>query len=325
MPKDHLEPEDPAEAIACFAVAWSARSAAATDRGELAAELVAISKQAFPAEGHRHSPLLGAHAGAVVLRYVTVACCAATATALRSRSRPRADRRAAPAPVRHPPQHRAPRHAHRADAHRRRPLAGGRHLGGDGGPLFLEQGLDRLSYRAVDAGKTRLRWQAERPGALWHGDVCHGPGLVIAGKSRPLRIHALLDDASRFVVALEAHHAEREVDMLGMLVGALRRHGAPDALYLDNGPTYVGEALRLGCERLGVTLIHARPYDPQARGKMERFWRTLREGCLDHLGSLTALHDVQVRLGAFPTSTTTSRRMPGSWAGRPLGLARVGS
>lgn len=87
--------------------------------------------------------------------------------------------------------------------------------------------------------------------------------------------------------------------MLGMLVAALRRHGLPDALYLDNGSTYVGEALRLGCERLGVTLLHARPYDPQARGKMERFWRTLRQGCLDHLGSVTSLHDVQVRLGAF--------------------------
>ena len=164
--------------------------------------------------------------------------------------------------------------------------------------LFREQGLDRVSYRGGDA-HTRLRWQAERPGALWHGDVCHGPALLIDGRSRPLRIHALLDDASRYVVALEAHHAEREVDMLGMLVAALRRHGLPDALYLDNGSTYVGEALRLGCERLGVTLLHARPYDPEARGKMERFWRTLRAGCLDHLGSLTSLHDVQVRLGAF--------------------------
>jgi len=165
--------------------------------------------------------------------------------------------------------------------------------------LFREQGLDRAAYRPGDAGHTRLRWQAERPSALWHGDVCHGQALVVDGKKRALRIHGFLDDASRFVVALEAHHAEREVDMLGMLVAALRKHGAPDALYLDNGSTYVGEALKLGCERLGITLLHARPYDPQARGKMERFWRTLREGCLDHLGSVTSLHDVQVRLGAF--------------------------
>jgi len=134
---------------------------------------------------------------------------------------------------------------------------------------------------------------------LWHGDVCHGPTLRIGTTTRPLRIHGLLDDASRFVVALEAHHTEREADMLDVLLAALRRHGAPDALYLDNGSTYSGDALRLCCERLGITLIHARPRDAPARGKMERFWRTLRAGCLDHLGAVTSLHDVQVRLGAF--------------------------
>ena len=162
--------------------------------------------------------------------------------------------------------------------------------------LYREASLPR-GHRAD--GHTRLRWQADHPGALWHGDVCHGPSLRIGDTTRPLRIHALLDDASRFVVALEAHHSEREDDMLGIFLGALRRHGAPDALYLDNGSTYRGDALRLACERLGITLIHARPYDAPARGKMERFWRTLRQGCLDHLGSMTQLHDVQARLLAF--------------------------
>lgn len=148
-------------------------------------------------------------------------------------------------------------------------------------------------------GHTRLRWQADHAGALWHGDVCHGPALRIGQTTKPLRIHALLDDASRFVVALEAHHTEREDDMLDLFLAALRRHGAPDALYLDNGSTYRGDDLRLACERLGITLIHARPGDAPARGKMERFWRTLRGGCLDHLGTMTSLHDVQARLLAF--------------------------
>lgn len=165
--------------------------------------------------------------------------------------------------------------------------------------LFVEAGLDKIGLRDGARGKTRLRWQAERPMALWHGDVCHGPSLRIDGKVRPLRIHALLDDASRHVVALEAHHTEREVDMLGLFVRALRRHGKPDALYLDNGSTYRGDTLATACARLSVSLVHARPYQPEGRGKMERFWRTLREGCLDFLGSLTSLHDVNVRLWAF--------------------------
>lgn len=165
--------------------------------------------------------------------------------------------------------------------------------------LFTENGLDKVGLRDGGGTKTRLRWQAERPGALWQGDVCYGPALRIDGKSRPLRIHALMDDASRYVIALEAHHTEREVDMLGLFVRALRRHGPPDVLYLDNGSTYVGVTLATACARIGTTLLHPKPYDAEARGKMERFWRTLREGCLDFLGSLSSLHDVNVRLWAF--------------------------
>jgi transposase InsO family protein len=165
--------------------------------------------------------------------------------------------------------------------------------------LYAEAGLDRMGLRDGEGAKTRLRWQAARPMALVHGDVCYGPSLRVDGRIRPLRIHGLLDDASRYVLALEAHHQEREVDMLGLLVRALRRHGKPDALYLDNGSTYRGDTLATACARLGITLLHARPYDAQARGKMERFWRTLREGCVDFLGGLTSLHDVNVRLWAF--------------------------
>ena len=165
--------------------------------------------------------------------------------------------------------------------------------------FFAEQGLDRIPLRDGPGPKMRLRWQAERPGALWHGDVCYGHSLLVGGTTRPLRIHGLLDDASRYIVALEAHHTEQELDMLGLLVRTTRKHGAPDALYLDNGSTYRGDHLRTACARMGVSLLHARPYDPQARGKMERFWRTLREGCLDFLGQLSSLHEVNVRLWAF--------------------------
>jgi transposase InsO family protein len=165
--------------------------------------------------------------------------------------------------------------------------------------FYQESGLDRIAVRNQARGKVRLRWQAERPGALWHADVCHGSAVVIDGRSLPVRIHGILDDASRYIIALEAFHHERESEMLTLLVRAVRKHGPADALYLDNGSTYRGQALSLACARMGTTLIHAKPYDAPARGKMERFWRTLREGCLDHTGSLGSLHDLNVRLWAF--------------------------
>lgn len=165
--------------------------------------------------------------------------------------------------------------------------------------LYVDEGLDRIPLRDSMSQRTRLRWQAERPRALWHADVCHGAPIVVDGVKKPVRIHAILDDASRFVVAIEAMHHERELDMLHLFVRALRRHGAPDALYLDNGSTYRGDVLRLGCERLGITLLHAAPYDPEARGKMERLWRTLRGQCLRFLGQRASLHEVNVRLWAW--------------------------
>lgn len=165
--------------------------------------------------------------------------------------------------------------------------------------LLAAHNLHRTAAREENGSKTRLRWSTDRPGALWHGDVCHVTQTQLPAFSTGIRIHALLDDASRYGVALEGHKTEKEIDMLGMFVDALRRHPPPDGLYLDNGATYRGEILQTACARLGITLIHAKPYDAPARGKMERFWRTLREGCLDYLGALTSLEEINQRLRAF--------------------------
>ena len=165
--------------------------------------------------------------------------------------------------------------------------------------LYGEHCLDRLKLAAAD-GRVRLRWQADQADALWHSDVCHGPAMKVGERTVPLRIHALLDDHSRYVLAIQATSTEREVEMLALMVKGMRDTGRrPGALYLDNGATYTGDVLLTLCSRLDINLLHAKAEDPQARGKMERFWRTLRQGCLEHLGTPGSLHDVQVRLLAF--------------------------
>ena len=116
--------------------------------------------------------------------------------------------------------------------------------------LFRMHGLDKRSARAAARGSLRRRWQAARVNQLWHADVCHGPALSIDGRSLPLRIHALLDDHSRRIIAIQACVTERESEMLMLLVKALRVHDAPETLYLDNGATYSGDALKTMCARL---------------------------------------------------------------------------
>jgi len=190
--------------------------------------------------------------------------------------------------------------------------------------MLAEHGLDRISLRSAPDTAQRLRWEASHAGALWHGDVCHGPVLSGGTRWEPLRIHGLLDDQSRYVVSLEARSSEREDDMLGLFVAAVRRYGRPDALYLDNGSTYSGKALATACSRLGIALVHARPYDPQARGKMERFWRSLREALLDHLDRSLPLTEVQARLDNYlathyhaqPHGSLLGDTPAGRWAAR---------
>jgi putative transposase len=164
--------------------------------------------------------------------------------------------------------------------------------------LYDQHGLDRVTLAA--AGRVRQRWQADRADAIWHADVCHGPAMRIGERTVPLRIHAILDDHSRYIVAIQAATTEREIEMLALMVKAMRAIGRrPGALYLDNGATYTGDVLVTVCARLEIGLLHAEAEDPQARGKMERFWRTLRDGMLHHIGTPGSLHDVQVRLLAF--------------------------
>lgn len=162
--------------------------------------------------------------------------------------------------------------------------------------MLCEQGLPRMAPAEAQGPRARLRWQAERPNALWHGDVCHGPTLTFDGRRTHVRVHAMLDDASRAIVGLCVAADEREETMLKLFARAVMEHGRPDVLYLDNGATYRGIALSTACSRLGTGLRHAKPYDAAARGKMERFWRRMRENVLDHIGAVASLADIEGKI-----------------------------
>lgn len=173
--------------------------------------------------------------------------------------------------------------------------------------LYVAFDLPRLSkQRATRGDSQRRRWRAAHPADLWHSDVCH---VKLSGASGPRRflVHAFLDDASRYVTALVARTTEREQDLLEVFLGALLKNPAPRVLYVDNGAGYRGDLLALVCKRLDIRLVHAVPYSPESRGKMERFWRTMRQRCTDHLASDARLHDVNQALWAW-LDTDYSRR-----------------
>ena len=77
--------------------------------------------------------------------------------------------------------------------------------------LLADHGLDRIPMRDGSGARTRLRWEAERPGALWHGDVCHGPTLTLGGDKVPVRAEvevAHLDQVLEVARKCEVHEGE---------------------------------------------------------------------------------------------------------------------
>jgi transposase InsO family protein len=165
------------------------------------------------------------------------------------------------------------------------------------GEIPAEVALPRSTVHRLLARHGLMRKRAEQPGdldrrrfafahagQLWMSDVMHGPSVLVAGRQRrKTYLIAFLDDATRVVPAAAFALAENTRAFLPVLKQALLRRGYCERLYVDNGANYRSRHLGLVCAKLGIALIHARPYRPQGKGKIERFFRTLRAQLLTRL------------------------------------------
>ncbi len=118
-------------------------------------------------------------------------------------------------------------------------------------------------------------------GQLWSADFLHGPKIRVQGKKRKTYLHAIIDDASRYVVRAGFFLAEDTEVLMKELMIAVRQHGIPMRFYTDNGACYASRHLKFVCANLGIQLIHTPPGKPRGRGKVERYFRTVRDGFLE--------------------------------------------
>jgi putative transposase len=116
------------------------------------------------------------------------------------------------------------------------------------------------------------RFEAAQPNELWTGDALHGPSVA----GRKTYLFAFIDDHSRAVVGYRWGHSEDTVRLEAALRAALAARGVPAAVYLDNGSAMVSSQLLRAMASLGIRLVHSRPGKPQGRGKIERFFATVR-------------------------------------------------
>lgn len=121
-------------------------------------------------------------------------------------------------------------------------------------------------------------------GQLWLADFMHGPRLRDGRQFKKAILHVIIDDATRYVVSARFYFKETVEVLITEMMVAVRRYGICQRFYTDNGPCYASSHLKIICARLGIHLVHTPPYRPQGRGKVERFFRTLKD---QFLGDLT--------------------------------------
>jgi transposase InsO family protein len=127
-------------------------------------------------------------------------------------------------------------------------------------------------------GRAYGRFEKDQPNVLWQMDFKGRVKLTSGAWLHPLTV---IDDHSRFAVALAACVNQQTLTVQAHLEQALRQHGLPQAIYVDNGSPWGGgqpgqwTPLRVWLLKLGISTIHAKPYHPQGRGKNERFHRSL--------------------------------------------------
>ena len=162
-----------------------------------------------------------------------------------------------------------------------------------------------LTYKKLKKSRKTFRsFEAEHPNQIWQSDVMYGPYLPDPdrpGKSKRTYLVAIIDDYSRLVVHGEFFWHERLPHLENTLYKAIVKRGIPEVFYVDNGNIYSANQINLICAELGIRKISCRPYSPEGKGKIERFFKTVRGDFLTELAheKCTQLHQVNSKFQAW--------------------------
>lgn len=152
-------------------------------------------------------------------------------------------------------------------------------------------------YAKTSAAAAR-RYQKRHRNQLWHSDIKYGPYLPIGtgGAKKQVYLVTIIDDATRAVMHAEFYPTLDQVIVEDSLRQAIHKYGAPDSVFFDNGKQYRTKWMQRACAKMGIRLLYARPYAPEAAGKVERFNRVvdsfLAEAALEKPQTLDRLNQL---------------------------------
>jgi putative transposase len=147
---------------------------------------------------------------------------------------------------------------------------------------FLKQ--RGLTTRQLLAAPAHKKFEAERSNQIWQSDMLFGPYVQRCGGGRMQAfLYAVLDDASRLVPHAQFYPHQGLDAFLDCLRQAVAARGLCTRLYVDNAKVYRSSQLARIAASIGILITHTPPYQPQGRGKIERFFRSLRQQFLANL------------------------------------------
>jgi len=169
---------------------------------------------------------------------------------------------------------------------------------------LAQRGATSAQLVAQQRPKPYRRFERHAFGDLWQGDALHGPELpdpAQPGQSRPTFLFAFIDDHTRLVPHAQFYWYEQLPCLEDCFKKAIRRYGAPLAVYVDRGPVYTSRQFDTACATLGVQRILATAYYPEGKGKIERFFRFVRADFLPELArsAVTSLAQLNQSLLAW--------------------------
>jgi len=140
----------------------------------------------------------------------------------------------------------------------------------------------------VGENKRRLAFSMQYTNQLWQADTMFGPHVA----GRQAKLIAFIDDASRVLCHGEFFFDENADSMIQAIRSAFYKRGVPEQLLVDNGSIYCCQEITLICARVGCILRHTAVRDAAAKGKIERFFRRVRDQFLVRNLNLSSLDEL---------------------------------
>jgi transposase InsO family protein len=121
-------------------------------------------------------------------------------------------------------------------------------------------------------GAAARRFRKQHRNQLWQSDVKYASFVPDeSGVKKQVYLVAWIDDATSFVVSARFYHDQTVGAIEDSLRRGLQTYGVPDKILADNGKQFRSEWLSGTCAKLGIKLLHSRPYHPEGKGLVENF------------------------------------------------------